>query len=156
MLALDPGLRSVDFTSMEERLSAQARSWTLGAAMFSAFGLLALVVAGIGLYSVLAFSVAQRTFELGIRAALGATRHRLVHLVLGQALRLAGVGIALGLGIALLGSARLEPLLFDVSPRDPFTYALVILTLSAVAAVAGTLPALRATRVDPSEALRTE
>ncbi len=117
---------------------------------------LALVVAAVGLYSVLAFAVAQRTQELGIRAALGASRERLLGLVLGQGMRLVGIGIVLGLLGALLAGPRIEPLLFEVSPRDPLTFAAVVIVLLLVAALASGLPAWRATRVDPSVALRAE
>jgi ABC-type antimicrobial peptide transport system permease subunit len=117
---------------------------------------LALFVAGIGLYSVLAFSVAQRTFELGIRSALGATRERLVSLVLRHAFRLVGAGILLGLLAAFLAAPRVASMLYGVPARDPATFAGVVVVLVAVALAAALLPARRATRVDPSIALRSE
>ncbi|HEV2131465.1 MAG TPA: FtsX-like permease family protein, partial [Longimicrobiaceae bacterium] len=156
LLGLGPEVRFVNVQHFSEVLDPERRSWKLGATMFTIFGLLALVVAAIGLYSVLAFSVAQRTQELGVRAALGAPRERLLTLVLGQGMRLVGIGIALGLGAALLAGPRIAPLLFETSPRDPLTLGGVVLVLLTVAALASGLPAWRATRVDPSVALRAE
>jgi predicted permease len=156
LLALEPGLRFPDVRPLRELIDPQARSWRLGATMFTVFGVLALLVAGIGLYSVLAFGVAQRTMELGIRSALGASRERLMGLVLGQGLRLVGVGALLGLLIALVGAPRIESLLFQVSPHDPLTLGLVMGILLLVAVLASGVPAWRATRVDPSVALRAE
>jgi ABC-type antimicrobial peptide transport system permease subunit len=156
LLALDPRVRFVNVRPFRELIAPSMRSWRLGATMFTAFGVLALLVAGIGLYSVLAFGVAQRTFELGIRSALGATRERLVSLVLRHAFRLVGAGILLGLGVALLAGPRMAKLLYGVSPRDPLTYAGVVLVLVVVALAAAGLPARRATKVDPSVALRAE
>jgi putative ABC transport system permease protein len=156
LLAIDPGVRFAKIQPFRDLMASDYRSWELGAAMFSVFGLLALVVAGIGLYSVLAFSVAERTFELGIRAALGATRQRLIGLVMRQALSLVGAGVAVGLVIALLAGSRMEPMLYEVSPRDPLILGMVALTMLAVGIAAAALPASRATRADPSEALRSD
>jgi predicted permease len=156
MLALDPMVRYANVRPLQDLIDPLARSWRLGAVVLTVFGALALLVAGIGLYSVLAFSVLQRTFELGIRAAIGASRQRLVALVLGQAFRLVGAGIALGLLLAVIAGPRLEPLLFRVSSRDPATLVFVAVALALVALLAGAWPAWRATRVDPSVALRAE
>jgi predicted permease len=156
LLAVEPGLRHAEVTPLGSFLASQSRSWTLGAAMFSAFGVLALLVAAVGLYSVLAFTVAQRTQELGIRSALGASRERLLGLVLGKGVGLVAAGVLVGLGLALLAGPRLEPLLFQVSPRDPLVLGGVALVLLLVAVVASGAPAWRATRVDPSVALRAD
>ena len=156
LLALEPRLRFVNVEPLQEILDPQARSWRLGATMFTVFGLLALTVAAVGLYSVLAFVVAQRTFELGVRSALGATRQRLMGLVFGQAMRLVGIGVILGLLAALLLAPKVEPLLFETSPRDPLVLAGVVAMLLIIAALAASLPAWSATRVDPSVALRAE
>jgi ABC-type antimicrobial peptide transport system permease subunit len=156
LLAMNSGLRYADSRPLQELIDPLARSWRLGAVVLTLFGALALLVAGIGLYSVLAFDVLQRTFELGIRAAVGATRQRLVALVLTKAARLVGAGIALGVLASLLAAPRLEPLLFRVSARDPATLAVVVALLWLVAMLAGAWPAWRATRVDPSVALRAE
>ena len=97
--------------------------WKLGATMFTVFGALALVVAGIGLYSVIAYNVTQRTHEMGVRVALGAESRDLVRLVLGEGLRLSAVALTLGLAVSLLAGRFIAPLLFETSPRDPLVLA---------------------------------
>jgi putative ABC transport system permease protein len=156
MLRADPAVRYAEIQELGDLIDPEASSWRLGATVFSLFGLLALLVSGIGLYSVLAFAVAQRKFELGIRSALGAGSGDLVRLVVGQALRLVGIGIALGIAAALAAGGRIEPLLFQVSPRDPLVLAGVVLVLLASAVVAAVVPSRRALRVDPATALRAE
>jgi len=152
----DPRVRFATVRPLREILEPQARAWTLGATMFTAFGLLAVLVAAIGLYGVLAFDVAQRTRELGIRTALGAERRRLLGDVVSRGLRLGGAGVLLGLVVALAVGPYAAGLLFQVSPRDPLVLGGVALLLLGVAAAASLLPGLRATRVDASEALRAE
>jgi putative ABC transport system permease protein len=132
------------------------RSWQLGATMFAVFGALALVLAAVGLYSVVAYSVAQRMHEMGVRVALGAQARDVIGLVVGEGLRVVGPGIALGGTIALLAGRWIAPLLFNVSPKDPSVFASVVGTLLAVAVVGSWLPALRAAHVDPNEALRAD
>jgi ABC-type antimicrobial peptide transport system permease subunit len=154
--ALSPEIRMVIVETVRDRLDPQARSWTLGATMFTIFGLLALVVASVGLYSVLAFDVAQRTREIGIRTALGAKKARLLRAVVGHGAFLGGVGVALGLGGAYLAAPYIQDLLFETSPRDPTVFATVAVVLLAVSVAASLVPALRATRVDPATALRAE
>lgn len=151
-----PLIRFVSAQSLQGNVDPQLRSWTLGASMFSAFGILALVVAGWGLYSVLAFEVASRRRELGIRSALGAGAPRLWRMVLGRSVGVVAVGVGLGLVLAALAAPRVGPLLFTVSPWDGSVYAAVGAALQGVAVLAGTLPAWRATRVDPREALQSE
>jgi predicted permease len=151
-----PEVRYVRVQTLRDRLDPQARSWTLGATMFTIFGLLALVVAAVGLYSVLAFDVAQRTREIGIRTALGARKARLLRSVVSQGAVLGGVGVALGLGAAYLAAPYVQDLLFETSPRDPTVFATVALVLLNVSVVASLVPALRATRVDPVTALKTD
>lgn len=153
---LDSRVRYAAVRAYDDILGAQARAWTLGATMFTLFGLLALLVAAVGIYSVYAFEVARRTPEIGIRSALGATRTWIVRLVLSDVGRVAGIGLALGLVGALLAAPRLAPLLYGVSPRDPLVLVGVALVLGAVALAAGAIPAWRATRVDPNVALRAE
>jgi ABC-type antimicrobial peptide transport system permease subunit len=132
----------------------ELRPWRIGAALFGLFGALAAVLVAVGLYGVIAFSVAQRTRELGVRIALGARAAGVLALVLRQGVLLAAAGGAIGLVVAL-GAARLvEPLLFGVPARDPAVLAGVALALLAVAAAATLVPAWRATRVDPAVALR--
>jgi putative ABC transport system permease protein len=137
-------------------ISPQTQSWKLGATMFVAFGGLALVLAAMGLYSVIAYNVAQRTHELGVRVALGAQAWDVVRLVVRDGLRVAGVGIAIGAVAALWASRWIKPLLFNVSPKDPAVFAIVAVTLITVAIAASWIPALRASRVDPSVALRSD
>ena len=124
--------------------------------MFTLFGLLALCLAAIGLYSVLAFDVAQRTRELGIRGALGATKSRLLRSVVYQGAGFGLLGVGLGLGAAYFAAPYASDLLFEVSPRDPAVFAVVAVSLIAVSAAASLIPGLRATHVDPVEALRAE
>ncbi len=153
---LDPAVRYADVKPFEALFARQVRGWRLGATMFSAFGILALLVAAVGLYGVLSFSVAQRRYELGIRSALGATGSRIVTLVARQALETVVIGLALGAAVAWIAAPRMGALLFRVSPRDPLVYGGVAVVLLAVAALAALVPARRATRVDPCEALREE
>jgi predicted permease len=132
------------------------RPWRLGATLFTAFGVLGLVIATVGLFSALAYAVSQRRREFGVRVALGADRVGIVRMVLGQALRLSALGLAIGLGIALLGGGQLAPLLFEIGPRDPLVTVGVALALGITAVVAGLIPAWRASRVDPVDAMRSE
>jgi ABC-type antimicrobial peptide transport system permease subunit len=127
------------------------------AAMFiSGFGLLALILASIGLYSVMAYSVAQRTREIGIRMALGAHAPDVIRLVVGQGMKLALIGMVTGLGIALGLTRWMKSLLFEVSATDPLTFALIAILLTGVTLLACWIPARRATKVDPLIALRSD
>ena len=153
---LMPGASYVTISPISEILGSQTRSWHLGATMFVAFGILALVLAAVGLYSVIAYNVAQRTHELGVRRALGAQSGHVVRLVVTDGLRLAAVGVAIGVAVALWAGKFVKPLLFNVSPTDPLVYMLVALTLVTVALAASWIPALRASRVDASVALRSD
>ena len=141
---------------MNDYIEPHLRPWRLGSSMFTVFGFLALIVAGWGLYSVLAFDVALRHRELGIRSALGANVARLVRLVLGKAVWVVLAGVGIGLSASWAASRFVEPLLFRVPATDPPIYLLVGGTLLLVAAFAGSLPAWRATRVDPREALQAD
>ena len=151
-----PGASYITTTPLAEVLGQQTKSWRLGASMFSAFGLLALVLAAIGLYSVIAYNVAQRTHELGVRMALGAQRSDVLRLVVSEGLRLAIVGVVLGAAIAFGAGRWIKPLLFDESPRDPVVFVLVALALVLVSLAASWIPARRASRVEPTRALRYE
>ncbi len=124
--------------------------------MFVAFGALAVVLAAIGLYSVIAYSVAQRTHELGVRRALGAQAADVMRLVVSDGLRVTGVGVAIGIVAALWAGKWVKPLLFDTSPNDPVVFIVVAVTLIVVAAAASWVPALRASKVDANVALRTD
>jgi predicted permease len=153
---LMPGASYVTVTPLADVIGSQMRSWKLGATMFVAFGALALLLAAVGLYSVIAYNVVQRTHELGVRIALGGQVGDVVALVVGQGLRLGVAGIVIGGMIAFSGARWLKPLLFQESARDPAVYAFVGAVLVAVAVMASYVPARRAARVDPNIALRAE
>jgi len=137
-----------------ERLSLSERRFVL--VLFEAFGLVALVLAGSGIYGVLSSSVAERTREIGVRAALGATRAGILALILRQGLSLAALGLAIGMGGAMLASRAVASLLFGVSRLDPLTYAGVAALLLGVSAIACLAPGRRAVNIDPVQALRSE
>jgi putative ABC transport system permease protein len=124
--------------------------------VFGGIGVVALALAAVGVYGVLAYSVTRRTQEIGVRVALGAARADILRLVVVQGLRLAGAGVVIGVILAALGMPLARTLLYEVSPFDPTSFAAVSLFLLAVAAVASYVPARRATRVDPLVALRQE
>jgi putative ABC transport system permease protein len=151
-----PGASYVTTHPMREVIAPQERSWQSGATMFVAFSALALVLAAIGLYSVIAFDVAQRTHEMGVRIALGAQMNDVLRLIVGAGIRFAVVGIVAGLAIALLTGRFVAPLLYGVSSRDPLILGGVSALLLGVAVAASAIPALRASRVDPNTALRAE
>jgi predicted permease len=153
---LDPGIRFAHVHLQQDLIDPKLRSWKLGATMFTLFGLLALLVAAVGLYSVLAFNVARRTRELGVRSAMGASRGRLLEMVLRQAMGVTAVGISMGLAVAVVASSQLGDLLFDTSPRDPLVLVGVVVVLAAVALVAAAVPAWAAAKVDPMGALRAD
>ena len=151
-----PGASYALTMPLDKLIDPTRRSWKFGATMFIAFGGLALVLAAIGLYSLIAYDVAQRTQELGVRMALGATVTDVVKLVMSSGVRLVVVGLVLGAGIALWGSKWMEGLMFRQSPRDPMVFAIVAIVLLGVALLASAGPALRASRVDPNTALRSD
>src|SRR5205807_9185513 len=151
-----PGAAYVTVTPLREILGEQTRSWQLGATMFLAFGALALALAAIGLYSVMAYNVAQRTQEMGVRATLGAQQRDLVGLVLNEGLRVGVVGIVIGVVIALAGGQWVGPLLFQESPHDPLVFGFVAVVLLGTTVLASFVPSRRAARVDPMVALRSE
>jgi predicted permease len=130
------------------------RPWQLGAAMFGVFGILALIIAAVGLYSVIAYLVADRTRELGVRIALGASSGRIVREVVSGGAGIVSIGIAAGLGTALAAGRFVEPLLFDETPRDPTVIIVVAAIVFAIGVFAAWWPARRASRVDPMVALR--
>lgn len=151
-----PGVSYVTVTPMTKIMEGTTRSWRLGATMFAVFGALALVLAAIGLYSVMAYNVTQRTHEMGVRVALGAQGRDVVRLIVREGLTIVIPGVALGLVVALVASRWLAPLLFNVSPKDPAVVSVVLVTLLTVAVAASWIPATRAARVDPNEALRAD
>jgi putative ABC transport system permease protein len=142
--------------TMDEQLSKSLTRRRFSVTLLAAFGVVAASLAAIGLYGVLAFIVAQRRREIGVRMALGAQPRDVIADVMGQGLRLAGYGVAAGIALALAGTRLLRSLLFGTSPTDIFTFAAVATLLVAIAAAASLIPALRASRVDPLIALRDE
>jgi ABC-type antimicrobial peptide transport system permease subunit len=124
--------------------------------LIGSFAVLAMILAMVGLYGLISFSVSQRTREIGIRLALGAGRSQVLRMVMAQGTRLVLVGIVIGVGAGLGLTQLMKNLLFGVSPNDPATFVAVAIVLTAVAVVACWLPARRATDVDPIEALRYE
>ena len=153
---LMPGNAFVRAEPLQDIVDPNLRSWQLGATMFTIFGGLALVVAAVGLYSVIAYGVAQRTHELGVRIALGAGGRDVVRMILGEGARVSAIGIVIGVGAALFAGKWIAPLLLGVSPRDPVTFAVIVAVLFVVALAASYVPALRASRVDPNVALRAD
>jgi len=141
---------------MNGLLAASAGERRFAVILFEAFGLVALALAAIGIYGVLAGIVAERTREIGVRLALGAQRSDVLHLVLRQGLTLTLSGVGVGLLAAWAITRLLTRLLFGVTPTDPFTFGGVVLLLVTVALVACLIPARRATKVDPIVALRCE
>lgn len=155
-LAIEPGLRIVTGRPLEEVVAPQLRAWRLGAGLFSVFGALALIVAAIGLYSVIAFQVEGRRREMGVRTALGASTAAILRLVVGDGLRLAAGGVAIGLAAAWLLAPRIAGLLYGVEPQDLQVFAVVAFVLLVAALLASMIPGWRAARMDPTAALRSE
>jgi ABC-type antimicrobial peptide transport system permease subunit len=151
-----PGFAYVRVRTLDGIVAPEMRSWRLGATMFTIFGGLALVVAAIGLYSVVAYDVSQRIPELGVRVALGASTAMVLRLVVAEGVQVVAAGLVIGVSVALLLAGRVAPLLYEVSAKDPVTYAGVVAVLLVVAVVASLKPALRAARVDPNLALRSD
>ena len=153
---LMPGTAYVTAVPLRSLVDPRMQSWRFAATMFVAFGGLALGLAAIGLYSVIAYNVAQRRQEIGVRIALGAPRGRIVRLVVGSGMRVVVTGVVLGGALALWAGRWVATLLFQESPADPAVYAVVAAVLVGVALVATAVPALAASRVDPNEALRAD
>jgi predicted permease len=153
---LASNLPYANIQTMADVLRPQLQPRRLGAAMFGAFGVLALALAAIGLYGVISYAVTQRTHEVGIRLALGAQPAQVLSLVVRQGVVLTVIGLAIGIAGALAGARLIAHFLFGVSATDPITFAGVCVALGAVAALASYIPARRAARVDPIIALRSE
>jgi predicted permease len=152
----DPGLAISDVRSLEDVVSRSIAAPRFTAALLAVFASLALALAAVGIYGVVSFVVAQRTSELGIRVALGATAADVLRLVVGQGMRPVMIGLGAGVIAALALGRLLHGLLFDIAETDPGTYAVVTVVLGSVAILACYLPARRAARVDPMLALRAE
>lgn len=151
---LDPDLPIYEVHSMEERLARSVATDRLRTLLLGGFGALALLLAVIGLYGVLAYSVAQRGVEIGIRMALGSSAEGVFRMVVGQGARLVGIGLAVGLGASLALGRVVESVLYGVEPADPVVLATVLALLTAAALAACAIPARRAMRVDPGVVMR--
>jgi predicted permease len=154
--SLDTGIPIFDVKTFERHIGVSLYLQRMAATLLSIFGLLALSLAALGLYGVMAYSVSQRTRELGIRISIGAKQRDVLKLVLGQTLGLAVIGIVAGLLTAIAVTRFAANLLYGISPADPATFAAIAVVLLSVSLLAGYFPARRATRVDPMIALRTE
>lgn len=155
-VALDPNASSFTAAPLAEYNALLLLPLKLAANLLAALGVIAFLLAGVGLYGVMSYAVSQRTHELGIRIALGAKPREVLGIVVRQGMLLTGGGVVIGLALALASMRLLASLLVDVSPFDPLTFLAASLFLAAVAAVACTLPAHRATRIDPFAALRSD
>jgi ABC-type antimicrobial peptide transport system permease subunit len=151
-----PTARVMWLTRLSRQVETEFRPWRVGAGLFIALGGLALVVATIGVYSVLAYSLSQRTREMGVRIALGASAADVHRLVLLDGLRTVMIGGVVGIVLSLALGRLIASLLYGVSARDPVTMVASVLVLLVAGALAGLLPAWRASRVDPVVALRSE
>jgi predicted permease len=153
---LDPNLPTTGIRTLQQLVDKAASPRRFVVVLLGGFAGFALVLASLGIYALISYSVSQRNQEIGIRMALGASPAVVRRLILGETLRLAGVGIVIGLGAALVSTRLAASLLYGVTPTDPLTFGGMVLTLGAVAAFAGYLPAIRAARIQPMSLLRTE
>jgi putative ABC transport system permease protein len=151
-----PGSAYVQAMPLSDLVDPSLRSWRMGATLFVAFGGLALVLAAIGLYSMIAYDVAQRSRDLGVRLALGARESGILGLVVMRGLRLVVVGLVIGGVIAFMLAPKIEPLMFSQSARDPVVLGVVAALLVVVGVVATLVPGVRASRVDPAVTLRSD
>jgi putative ABC transport system permease protein len=153
---LDTSLPIFDVKTFEEHIGVSLYRQRMAATLLSILGFLALSLASLGLYGVMAYSVSQRTRELGIRISVGATRQDVLKLVLGQTMTLAVIGIGVGLVTAIVVTRFAANLLYGISSADPATFGLIAVLLLLFSLMAGYFPARRATRIDPMLALRSE
>ncbi len=143
-------------TAMSDVLAPQLHPWRMGAALFSAAALLALLVAVVGIYSTISYTFSQRTHEIGVRMALGARASSVLRLVVGEGVRIVLAGVVIGVLLALAGGKLIASLLYDTSPHDPLVLVAVSLSLLLIAIAACLVPAWRALRIDPVQALKAE
>lgn len=154
--ALDPNIALYDVKTMEQWLSESLARRRFAMLMLGLFALVAMLLAGVGIYGVMSYTVAQRTREIGIRVALGAQTRDVLRLIVRQGMSLAGIGVGLGLVAAIAATRLMVSLLFGVRATDPITFAAIALLLAGVTLLACWIPARRATKVDPMVALRCE
>jgi putative ABC transport system permease protein len=156
ILSVDPEQPIGKIRTMDQITAASASQPRFTMLLLASFAALAMLLAGVGIYGVISYVVTQRTHEIGVRMALGATRTQILQQVIGDGLRLAGAGVAVGVVGALFASRLLTKLLFDTRATEPWAYLSVALLLLATAALASYVPARRAARLDPMNALRYE
>jgi predicted permease len=153
---MDPLLAIIGVRSMDEVMDFSVARPRFTMVLLGVFGAVALILAGIGIYGVMSYAVKRRTREIGIRMALGGKPRDVLLLVVGQGMRLAVVGLIVGIAGGFAATRLMRGLLYGISPTDPFTFAAIVLLLAGVAFVASVVPARRAVRTDPTAALRAE
>ena len=153
---LDPDQPIYHVQTVDALLSSSMARQKMTAILLGIFSLVALTLSAIGIYGVLSYSVARRSREIGVRMAVGATRAHILRLVLSQAAQFTGLGLAAGVGIALVSARIITGLLFDTGTADPLSVCIAIASLTLAAAMAAIIPAVRAASVNPNEALRAE
>jgi putative ABC transport system permease protein len=151
--AVDKDQPVSNIRDMEEIVAAAMARQRFSTMLLGIFAALALVLAAVGIYGVMSYSVAQRTREIGVRMALGAQRSDVLRMTMGQGFKLVALGVVIGLAASLVLTRVMASLLFGISATDPFTFIAISLVLLAVAMLASYIPSLRATRVDPMVAL---
>ena len=153
---MDHDLPVSDVLTMNQLVGKNTFDQSFNATLLTAFATLSLLLAAVGLFGVMSYIAAQRTTEIGIRIALGAKREQVMRKMLLDGMRPAALGLVLGLAASLEAGRLMRDLLYEIKPLDPAVFAVVAATLLAVAAIACTVPAWRASRLDPMQALRSE
>lgn len=153
---IDPSVPLFDTSTVQKAINESFDNRRAVMLLLGGFAALALFLSSIGIYGVLAYDISQRTREIGIRGAIGASRSQIVGMIMRQGLWRTGIGLAVGLVSAVLLSRLMVGMLFELKPTDPWAYLLVSVVLAGVAVASCYLPARRAARIDPNEALRTE
>ena len=153
---INPNLTVIDLHSLDYQVADNFTQERLIARLTTLFGLLALVLASVGLYGITSYQVARRTSEIGLRMALGADRRNVVRMVMRGAFFQAGLGLAIGVPVAILGARYMADQLYGVRTYDPLSLLIAVVVLLVSATVAGFIPARRAANIDPMTALRTE